>query len=107
MNHRPNHIPRWERNTNIFLSAIILVYGIYGLWMDDIIVPGRHGNNSHLHGEPAILMFAAMCCAVLNMLSVVVDHYDRRNNAILYRIFAWAMWLAAWILFSSALLSQD
>jgi hypothetical protein len=33
-------------------------------------------------------MYGAFICACLVMLSVVVDHYDKRNNEINYKKFA-------------------
>lgn len=84
---------------NTVLSAILLAYGMYGLSVDDLYLPGKRGPGIHLHGFPAWVMFAAMFCACANMISVVIDHYDVRNNETNYRSFARATQIVGWILF--------
>ena len=37
------------------------------------------------------------------MLLAVVDHYDRRNNETNYRVAAKVTFIAAWVLFGSAI----
>jgi hypothetical protein len=44
-------------------------------------------------------MYAAMVCACAVLLSVVADHYDRRNNEINYRRFARIGKISGWLLF--------
>lgn len=83
----PNHIPEDVRNKNILMSAGLLLYGSLGLWLDDLYIPGKRGNGVHFHGEPAWMIFAAMFFASLNLLTVVIDHYDERNNE---RVYEWA-----------------
>jgi hypothetical protein len=39
-----------------------------------------------------------MICATLNLLSVVADHYDERNNETNYRFFAKVTGSLGWIL---------
>jgi hypothetical protein len=87
--HTPNHIPWFTRLWNAVLSACLLAYGAYGLSMDDISLPG-YGRRAphHVHGAAAWLLYGAMVCAALNLLSVVVDHDDVRRNATNYRRFA-------------------
>ena len=41
-------------------------------------------------------MFGAMVCACLIMLSVIVDHYDKRNNERNYRTFAEIFKIMGW-----------
>ena len=98
----PNHIPAGVRGWNIFLSIILLSYGTFGVLVDDLYIPGRHTKGLHFHGEPAWIMYGAMICAVLNLLSVVVDHYDGRNNEVNYRRFAKVTQIAGWALFGTA-----
>lgn len=76
----PNHIPAKSRWLHSIFALGILAYGAWGVWVDDLFLPGRRGPGIHLHGTPAWVMFGAMACASLLMLLVVVDHYDRRNN---------------------------
>ena len=71
---------------------------------NDLLLPSRRGGGVHLHDGSAWIMYAAMICACLVMLSVVLDHYDRRNNERHYRAFATAGEFAGWILFGFSLL---
>lgn len=102
--YTPNHIPKSARILNVVLSTILLIYGGFGVWADDLFLPGRATSGVHLHGEPAWIMYAAMIVASFNLLSVVVDHYDRRNNETNYRQFARITQVGGWLLFGSALL---
>ena len=76
----PNHIPAKSRWLHSIFALGILAYGAWGVWVDDLFLPGRRGPGIHLHGTPAWVMFGAMACASALMVLVVVDHYDRRNN---------------------------
>jgi hypothetical protein len=97
-----NHIPVSVRRWNLILSAVLLAYGGIGIWIDDLYIPGRT-RGVHLHDVPARVMYAAMICAALNLLSVVIDHYDIRNNETNYRLFARITQVLGWILFGLSL----
>ena len=99
----PNHIPSGVRWWNVGLSLMILAWGTYGLWTDDLIVPTKRGNGIHLYGTAAVIMFCAMVASVLNLLSVVLDHFDIRNNEIMYRRIAFATQAVGWVLFAAAI----
>ena len=97
--YTPNHIPAAERTINIILSAILLLYGTIGIISDDLYIPGKRRPGMHFHGEPAWVMYGAFLCVAANMLSVVVDHYDKRNNETNYKLFARVTQIAGWVLF--------
>jgi hypothetical protein len=99
----PNQIPTDERVTHVLLSLLLFIYGSFGVWADDLYVPGKRGG-VHLHDTPAWIMYGAMICACLVMLSVVLDHYDRRNNERHYRAFAAVGEFVGWTLFGISLL---
>jgi hypothetical protein len=99
----PNEIPSSERWWNVGLSLLILAWGAYGLWADDLIVPTKRGNGIHLHGNPAVTMFCAMVASVLNLLFVVLDHFDIRNNELTYRRIAFGTQFFGWALFAAAI----
>ena len=85
----------------------LLGWGGYGLYVNDLIIPMRRSNEDlHLHDEPAFIMFAAFLCGALVLLSVVIDHYDRRNNEHKYKDFADRMGIWGWVLFVVALVLQ-
>ncbi len=103
--HTPNHIPLHLRVFYVLLSGALLAYGAYGLWVDDLFMPGKRRGGIHLHGPEAWLMYFAFVAGALNMLSVVVDHFDRRNNETNYRRFGKITSWAAILFFAASLLA--
>ena len=103
MAYTPNEIPLKVRLFNTLAAVFLLVYGGVGVYKNYIYIPSKR-NNAHLHDEPALLMFAAMVCGSLVLLSVVVDHYDKRNNERSYQLFARALKWLGWLLFFASLL---
>jgi hypothetical protein len=101
----PNHIPEGERYWNGFLSFLLLAYGTYGAIVEHIYLPGRHGG-IHFYGRAAWFAYGAMLFAAANMISVIVDHYDKRNNETNYRLFSRVTQVIALVLFSVACLVQ-
>ena len=98
----PNQIPLNQRVMHVLLSLVLFAYGGYGVWVNDLYLPGKR-RGVHLHDTPAWIMYGAMTCACLVMLSVVLDHYDRRNNERHYRAFAKVGEFAGWSLFGLSL----
>jgi hypothetical protein len=86
--HTPNHISIVDRISYIVFSVLLFSYGTLGIKFNDLYIPGKHGRGIHLHDAPAWVMYGAMICACLVMLSVIVDHYDKRDNERLYEVFA-------------------
>lgn len=107
--YTPNHIPKSERIQHVIFSILLFAYGSYGVWVNDLYIPGKRslpGKRSrgiHLHDVPAWVMYGAMICACAVMLSVVVDHYDKRNNETNYRLFANVAKYFGWALFGLSL----
>jgi hypothetical protein len=101
--HIPNQIPRSERIWNTVFAVLLFAYGTFGVWINDLYIPGRRSNGVHLHDVPAWVMYGAMICACLVMLSVVVDHYDMRPNERRYRSFAQFGKYLGWTLFGVSL----
>jgi hypothetical protein len=101
--YSPNRIPRKERIVHVVFSILLFAYGGYGVWVNDLYMPGRRGRGIHLHDVPAWVMYGAMLCAVAVMLSVVLDHYDKRNNEVNYQRFANIGKYCGWSLFGLSL----
>ena len=101
MKHIPNSIPLADRITNFIFSVILIAYGGYGIYINDLYLPGgrRSRGGIHLHDEPALIMYAAFICGCLVMLSVIIDHYDKRNNEHKYKTFAKVFKYIGWGLF--------
>jgi hypothetical protein len=104
MGHNPNHIPSEERIMNIIFSSIMFLYATFGVIIDDLHIPGKRRPGFHFHGVPAWIMYGAFLCAVANMMSVIVDHYDKRDNETNYKLFARVTQIAGWALFVLALI---
>jgi hypothetical protein len=102
--HVPNQIPVWQRWFYGCASAAIVGYGVYGLSVDDIMVPGKRSGDLHAHGTAALLIFLAMLCLAGNFIAIVVDHFDRRNNERNYRLFARITAWLGWALFLAGIL---
>ncbi len=100
--YTPNHISSEERALSIIFSSILLVYGTIGIIIDDLYLPGK-GGGVHFHGEPMWVMLVAFGCAIANLLSVVVDHYGKRNNETNYLLFARFTRIAGFVMFGLAL----
>ena len=96
--YRPNRIPLWERIRNLALSIALIAYGYVGILVDDLVVFGRR-TALHLHGAAAWLMYGALLAGSLLMLSVVVDHFDRRDNERSYKRFSRVMFAICCALF--------
>ncbi|CAM8640076.1 hypothetical protein MCEMSHM24_03337 [Comamonadaceae bacterium] len=92
----PNQVPLLERWFNLLSSVVLLAYGTYGVWINDLYIPAKRGNGVHLHDLPAGVMFAAFFSAAVVMISVCIDHYDRRNNEVKYQWFARVVKLVGW-----------
>jgi TRAP-type C4-dicarboxylate transport system permease small subunit len=101
--HISNEIPRQKRIWNTVFSLFLFAYGSYGVWVNDLYIPGKRSRGIHLHDVPAWIMYGGMICACLVMLSVVVDHYDLRNNERHYREFAETFKFIGWALFGASL----
>jgi hypothetical protein len=99
----PNDISTEERIGHIILSLLLLAYGTYGVWVNDLYVPTKR-RGIHLHDVPAWIMYGAIICACIVLLSVVLDHYDRRNNEKHYRTFASVGEFLGWSFFCVSLL---
>ena len=96
----PNHISLDTRAWYFVVSSLMLAYAISSLVRDDFYlwIPGgrrRASLQMHLHGLSAWIASAAVFCASANLISVIVDHYDKRNNERNYRLFAKIMFIAA------------
>lgn len=102
----PNHIPPATRIAYVVASGALLAYAGYGWHIDDLYLPGKRSGGIHLSGLAAWLVAGAIACAAANLLSVVVDHHDRRNNEIRYAHFAALCEWVGWSLFALALFAR-
>jgi hypothetical protein len=104
--YKPNVVSRVDRLFSLGLAVALLAYGSLGLVTARLSLNGRRVRIGVLEGGPAWLMAAALLVGAAVLLSLVVDHYDKRNNERYYQAFRWgAKWLG-WCLAASALLAH-
>lgn len=82
-------------------SFAIACYAIGGLYVGTVVVPVR-STTFVAKGAAAICLAAALLVAAANMLAVVLDHYDQRDNEHLYERFARGTRALGWILVALA-----
>jgi len=102
--YTPNHIPEEERLKCLFFSLGLIIYGTIGVYIDDLYIPGKRSRGLHFHGVPMWVLYFAFLFAAMNLLSVIVDHYDKRNNETNYKKFAQVTRYIAATLFFAALI---
>jgi len=100
----PNEVSVDRRVWSVLSALVLLAWGAYGLWVNDLYIPSKRGKGLHLHDVPAWIMAGAFACAVLVLLSTVADHYDRRENELQYRAFAKAGQYLGWSCFGLAII---
>lgn len=98
----PNKVPILQRIAYACLAVALVGYGTIGLLVGALWIPGRRTSGLVLAGIPAWLAFASLCAGAIGLFSVVIDHYDRRNNERHYlrfqkasRVLSLAMLVAA------------
>ncbi len=102
----PNSFPKFDRNLNTLLASGLLLYGLLGLAIDDIYIPGRRTRGIHFHGVPMVLVFCSFLCVIVYLMAIVLDHYDRRNNEKKYALMRKMAKVLGWILFILACLAD-
>jgi hypothetical protein len=83
--YKANTIPLTKRLLNIAISVFLVGYVSYGLVVDKILIPSKRGDSMELHGVSAWVMAIAAFFCVANLIAVVLDHYDQRNNEKTYK----------------------
>ena len=98
--YTPNEVPLLERLKLLGISGFFIIYGGYGLWVNDIALGGgrnkwswltggeRRRESIHFYDEAAILLYIGLLLVCMGFISEIVDHYDKRNNEHKYHKFA-------------------
>ena len=94
--YKPNSVPLDDRIKLSIISILIIGYGSYGLYKNDILIAFRTGRRfhrgpmlgNHFHNFSAWLVFIAIVCVAGSMIITIADHYDKRDNEIKYKQFA-------------------
>ena len=87
---KPNTISLSDRVFNLVLASVLLAQGLFGFYAGRIeLSPPKQRTPIVFQEGAAWLMAAAMTVGAMVLISVVLDHYDRRNNERSYQIFKW------------------
>lgn len=103
----PNYVSLDTRATFLVASALLIAYAVACIAGDDFLIwlPGRRIELTiHLHGPSVWIACGAIASACLCMVSIVVDHYDRRDNEAKYKLFGKATLILAAALLAAAVL---
>jgi hypothetical protein len=76
----PNKIPAGIRFYSIAISVCLVSYGIRGVLKNDLYLPGRRGRGIHLHDFSTVLCLISFTLVGITVTSVILDHYDKRDN---------------------------
>jgi hypothetical protein len=104
--YKPNVVPSGDRIFSIILGFGLIAYGVVGLMTARLNLSGRRVRLPVLEGGSAWLMSAAFIVGAVVLFSVVLDHYDSRNNEKYYKGFRWFSIRLGWCLAAAALLSH-
>lgn len=97
----PNQISRPLRRRYVIQAIAIALYAGLGLQAGHLVLPTKT-RAIEINGVASVLLAAALFVAAANMLSIVLDHYDRRNNEHRYESFAKATRWLGWGLVAAA-----
>ena len=87
---KANTVPLSDRVFNLVLASLLLAQGFFGFLSGRVdLSPPRQRTAIVFREGAAWLMAAAMIAGAMVLISVVVDHYDRRNNEGSYKAFKW------------------
>ena len=92
----PNSIPLSTQIFHLIISIGLISYGTYGIIVGDIYFPGKRSRGVHFNGISAWFVYFAFIFATCNLLSVVIDHYDKRNNEDGYKLIALVFAILGW-----------
>lgn len=100
--YKPNAYTKWDLYFSAATVLVLVAWGGWGLWVDDLAVPTRRGT-LHLHGSSAWLMYAAWLFAASSFVAIIVDHFDKRDNEKRYKRIGHFAVFGAWLLFFGSL----
>ena len=100
-----NSVPQWKRLLNIAISVFIIAYVGYGLAVDKLLIPVKRGS-LELRGFSAWVMGASAFFLVANLITVVIDHYDQRDNEKIYKKYRSLFYRCGYALFCAALITS-
>ncbi|MGR6837951.1 hypothetical protein ACU5DF_02705 [Aliivibrio wodanis] len=97
-NYKPNELPKHLRITFISIALLFFLYGVYGVYVNGLYIPGKRSDGVLLKDESALIMLGAFICFGLSLISIVVDHYDKRDNEYNYQLVLRTLTSFSWVL---------
>lgn len=86
--YTPNKYSFAELSFCVLTGIGLLAYGTHGFMVGKLFLPGSFGQAMHLEGFlPTLLFLFASISWALGLISVVVDHFDERDNEQAYEQF--------------------
>jgi hypothetical protein len=102
--YRPNQVYVGQRLMCGVLSLTWMAWAAIGVLSGHMFFLVSRGGPIHWSGLPALLFCGAVLAAAAACGSVIVDHYDRRDNEAVYRRLKRGLWWGAAGLFGCAVL---
>ncbi len=105
-NRKPNSIPPGERIFCSLLAFVLVAIGVVGLVQGQLkLAPPKSRIGLVLYDAPLWLLVASLLTGAAVLLSVVIDHYDRRDNERWYQLFKRGAVFLGLLLLGSSLIS--
>lgn len=106
MKYIPNKLPFSHRVRNIILSIVLIMYGGYGVYVNNLYLPGSIGG-FHFQDNLAVTIYVALVLGAISFILEVVDHYDERDNQRVYQFWGITLKCLSIFLFSIALFLES
>lgn len=69
-----------KRMLSLTLALLLLLWGGYGLYVDDLLIPPLFEKTVSRTSHPTYLMFSAFICGAMMLTSSVINQYELKNN---------------------------
>lgn len=99
----PNKYPKGGLISLAILSAILLVQVVLGLIYGEVVIGTRTLTYMRFHGAAAWAMCGVLFFFAVSLITLVVDHFDKRPNEDMYRRISLHSKDIAWVLIGLAL----
>lgn len=83
-NYIPNDIPASTRVLNSIIALVVIVYGGYGIYHNELLVPLGRNSAVVIYDEAVLLLSVSIVFIVGRLVTEIVDHYDKRDNEWVY-----------------------
>ena len=86
-NYIPNEVPARVLVGRSIIAILLIAYSGYGIWHGELTIPLK--NSSIVVYETSLWILVSAClCACLELMTLVIAHFDKRDNEMMYYKFA-------------------